>query len=409
MRGKACMDRKSEVGPVRYRIDFRSGVKCISRVNVASLLMIVLMNKMEYATDILKCLLLRLVDKSVISKHPQLMLRRTESVVEKMLTNYMAICMYDYLKEYAGSSLFLLFKAIKHQIEKGLVDAITHDARYSISEERLLHEQISHSVVMLHIVQDDLDEKVQCKVLDWDTISQVKSKILDALFKNTPFSMRPTIHEVDLEWRHGRGGHLILQDEDLTTKTTNGWRRLNTLAHYGVKESAVMSLVARQNDSYNLQYSNKLQPPYNNCTLINIDYSHRLFAPTSSNYTKLPINAPPMRPNAKFKFFESSGDRASRVAGDVTSGFSSASRHVNRTDPWTVVVDDMNSAYVEDTTTVFCFFTTDGYKEAKSVVDWGKGGVSPPSVLSPSFVTCNDQQFVDIFLTLRSGLVAFVI
>uniref|UniRef100_A0A1B0C003 Plexin cytoplasmic RasGAP domain-containing protein n=1 Tax=Glossina palpalis gambiensis TaxID=67801 RepID=A0A1B0C003_9MUSC len=280
------------------------------RVNVASLLMIVLMNKMEYATDILKCLLLRLVDKSVISKHPQLMLRRTESVVEKMLTNYMAICMYDYLKEYAGSSLFLLFKAIKHQIEKGLVDAITHDARYSISEERLLHEQISHSVVMLHIVQDDLDEKVQCKVLDWDTISQVKSKILDALFKNTPFSMRPTIHEVDLEWRHGRGGHLILQDEDLTTKTTNGWRRLNTLAHYGVKESAVMSLVARQNDSYNLQYSNKLQPPYNNCTLINIDYSHRLFAPTSSNYTKLPINTPPMRPNAKFKYFESSGDHA---------------------------------------------------------------------------------------------------
>uniref|UniRef100_A0A1A9VMA1 Plexin cytoplasmic RhoGTPase-binding domain-containing protein n=1 Tax=Glossina austeni TaxID=7395 RepID=A0A1A9VMA1_GLOAU len=227
---------------------------------------------MEYATDILKCLLLRLVDKSVISKHPQLMLRRTESVVEKMLTNYMAICMYDYLKEYAGSSLFLLFKAIKHQIEKGLVDAITHDARYSISEERLLHEQISHSVVVLHIVQDDLDEKIQCKVLDWDTISQVKSKILDALFKNTPFSMRPTIHEVDLEWRHGRGGHLILQDEDLTTKTTNGWRRLNTLAHYGVKESAVMSLVARQNDSYNLQYSNKLQPPYNNCMLINFAY-----------------------------------------------------------------------------------------------------------------------------------------
>lgn len=221
------------------------------------------MNKMEYATEILKCLLLKLIDKSVVSKHPQLMLRRTESVVEKMLTNYMAICMYDYLKEYAGASLFLLFKAIKHQIEKGLVDAITFDARYSLSEEKLLHEQIPHSVVLLHIVQDDLDEKVTCKVLDWDTISQVKSKILDALFKNTPFSMRPSVHEVDLEWRHGRGGHLTLQDEDLTTKTINGWRRLNTLAHYGVKESAVMSLIARQNDNYNTHY-NKLQP-YHNC------------------------------------------------------------------------------------------------------------------------------------------------
>nr|CAI5855263.1 unnamed protein product [Callosobruchus analis] len=222
-----------------------------NKVNVASLLMVVLMNKMEYATDILKSLLLRLIEKSVYTKHPQLMLRRTESVVEKMLTNWMALCMYRYLKDYAGSSLFLLFKAIKHQIEKGLVDAITHDARYSLSEERLLRENVEYSVVTLHIVQDDLDEKVQCKVLDCDTISQVKSKILDALFKNTPFSLRPSIHEVDLEWRHGRGGHLTLQDEDLTTKTICGWKKLNTLAHYGVKESAVMSLISRQNDSFN--------------------------------------------------------------------------------------------------------------------------------------------------------------
>lgn len=121
------------------------------RVNVASLLMVVLMGKMEYATDILKSLLLRLIDKSVGTKHPQLMLRRTESVVEKMLTNWMALCMYSYLKEYTGSSLFLLFKAIKHQIEKGLVDAVTHDARYSLSEERLLREQIDHGIVVSNI------------------------------------------------------------------------------------------------------------------------------------------------------------------------------------------------------------------------------------------------------------------
>lgn len=243
------------------------------KVNVASLVMIVLMNKMEYATDILKSLLLRLIDKSVTSKHPQLMLRRTESVVEKMLTNYMAICMYDYLKEYAGSSLFLLFKAIKHQIEKGLVDAVTHDARYSLSEEKLLRGQIVHNTVCLHVVQDDLDEKVQCKVLDCDTISQVKSKILDALFKNTPFSLRPSIFDVDLEWRHGRGGHLTLQDEDLTSKTNNGWKKLNTLAHYGVKESAIMSLIARQNEGYNIPYSNTKQG-YHNCYYINNSQSH---------------------------------------------------------------------------------------------------------------------------------------
>ncbi|XP_046682902.1 plexin-B isoform X1 [Homalodisca vitripennis] len=252
------------------------------KVNVASLLMVVLMGKMEYATDVLRNLLLRLMDKSVSTKHPQLMLRRTESVVEKMLTNWMALCMYKYLKDYAGSSLFLLYKAIKHQIEKGPVDAVTHDARYSLSEERLLREQIDHGIVTvrllqedpdyekipyqtyqtLHVMQDDADEKIQCKVLDCDTISQVKSKILDALYKNTPFSLRPSIHELDLEWRHGRGGHLTLQDEDLTTKSVCGWRKLNTLAHYGVKESAVMSLIPRQNDGFNAN----CKQPCHNCT-----------------------------------------------------------------------------------------------------------------------------------------------
>jgi plexin A len=111
-------------------------------------------------------------------------------------------------------------------------------------------------------VQEDVDEKIQCKVLDCDTISQVKLKILDALYKNTPYTMRPSIHEIDLEWRHGRGGHLTLQDEDLTTKTVSGWKKINTLAHYGVKESAVMSLIPRQNDSFN----SNCKQPCQNCT-----------------------------------------------------------------------------------------------------------------------------------------------
>ena len=44
------------------------------------------------------------------------MLRRTESIVEKMMTNWLALAMYDYMKDYAGSSLFVLFKAIKFQV-----------------------------------------------------------------------------------------------------------------------------------------------------------------------------------------------------------------------------------------------------------------------------------------------------
>lgn len=73
---------------------------CVSRVlrcSLASLLTIALHGKLEYYTSIMKDLLVDLIDASA-SKNPKLMLRRTESVVEKMLTNWMSICMYSYLK-----------------------------------------------------------------------------------------------------------------------------------------------------------------------------------------------------------------------------------------------------------------------------------------------------------------------
>ncbi|XP_068214934.1 plexin-B isoform X1 [Palaemon carinicauda] len=258
------------------------------KVNVASLLTVLLMGRMEYLTEVLRCLMLRLVSAAAATKHPQLMLRRTESVVEKMLTNWMALCMYGYLKGDAGTALFLLYKAIKHQVEKGPVDAVTHDARYSLSEERLLREQVDFNPVTIHLLHDDphyekipyqttystlamyaeeYEEKVQVKVLDCDTISQVKAKILDALYRNTPHSLRPSVHEVDLEWRHGRAGRVTLNDEDRSTLPgVGGWRRINTLAHYGVRDSAVMALIPRQNDSFSsnctgyYSYANSVSP-----------------------------------------------------------------------------------------------------------------------------------------------------
>ena len=132
------------------------------------------------------------------------------------------------------------------------MDQCSQDARYSLSEDRLLREPVSASLVRCSVLQDELEEEVVVRVLDCDSISQVKSKILDAVYKNTPFSLRPTVDEVDLEWRCGQyqGGQIILQDLDITSKIeSSGWRKINTLAHYGVKEAVVVSLVARQVDS----------------------------------------------------------------------------------------------------------------------------------------------------------------
>ena len=39
---------------------------------------------------------------------------------------------------------------------------------------------------------------------------------------------------VSSEWRQGRMARVVLQDEDITTKIENDWKRLNTLMHYQV-------------------------------------------------------------------------------------------------------------------------------------------------------------------------------
>uniref|UniRef100_A0A670JDZ1 Plexin A4 n=1 Tax=Podarcis muralis TaxID=64176 RepID=A0A670JDZ1_PODMU len=238
------------------------------RGNVASLIMTVLQSKLEYATDVLKQLLADLIDKNLESKnHPKLLLRRTESVAEKMLTNWFTFLLYKFLKECAGEPLFSLFCAIKQQMEKGPIDAITGEARYSLSEDKLIRQQIDYKTLPYPLILSPTHNPLQVlscvnpdnvnspeipvKILNCDTITQVKEKILDAIFKNVPCSHRPKAADMDLEWRQASGARMILQDEDLTTKIENDWKRLNNLAHYQVPDGSVVALVSKQVTAYN--------------------------------------------------------------------------------------------------------------------------------------------------------------
>lgn len=81
----------------RHSIDKATTPHAPHRCSLASLLTIALHGKLEYYTSIMKELLVDLIDASA-AKNPKLMLRRTESVVEKMLTNWMSICMYSCLR-----------------------------------------------------------------------------------------------------------------------------------------------------------------------------------------------------------------------------------------------------------------------------------------------------------------------
>lgn len=235
------------------------------RVNVASLIMITLQSKLEYCTDILKTLLAELIEKCIDGKsHPKLLLRRTESVAEKMLSAWFTFLLHKFLKECAGEPLYMLFQALKSQVDKGPVDAITHEARYSLSEEKLIRQLIEYkqmsifaSMAQPPIFCNQLDnmtsENVPVKVLDCDTISQVKEKILDTIYRACSYSQRPKRDEVDLEWRTGSSGRVILYDEDSTSKSDSEWKKVNTLHHYRVPDGAFLSLVSKQQSSnYNL-------------------------------------------------------------------------------------------------------------------------------------------------------------
>lgn len=278
------------------------------RVNVASLIMVTLQSKMEYCTAILKTLLAELIEKCIDGKsHPKLLLRRTESVAEKMLSSWFTFLLYKFLKECAGEPLYLLYFAIKHQVEKGPVDEITHEARYSLSEEKLIRQQIDYKQLTIYVTVNPsmapnlygmlpyenaggtypfpgvqppppppppmsiisaggmsppgaqpiqhlygqnayasvpTADYIEVKVLDCDTISQVKEKALDTIYRGVPHSMRPFREdELDLEWRTGQQGKITLLNEDQTSRVSGEWRRLNTLAHYKVSDNAYLMLV----------------------------------------------------------------------------------------------------------------------------------------------------------------------
>uniref|UniRef100_A0A665TBD2 Plexin-A1 n=1 Tax=Echeneis naucrates TaxID=173247 RepID=A0A665TBD2_ECHNA len=159
--------------------------------------------------------------------------------------------------ECAGEPLFMLYCAMKQQMEKGPIDAITGEARYSLSEDKLIRQQIDYKTLTLHCVNPENENapEVTVKSLNCDTVTQVKEKLLDAVYKGTPYSQRPKASDMDLEWRQGRMARIILQDEDVTTKIDNDWKRLNTLAHYQVTDGSVIALVPKQNSAYNISNS----------------------------------------------------------------------------------------------------------------------------------------------------------
>ncbi|CAE1230873.1 PLXNA [Acanthosepion pharaonis] len=153
---------------------------------------------------------------------------------------------FDFLSLNLDFIFFL--SAMKQQVSKGPVDAISSEAKYSLSEDKLIRQQIEFKILTINVCDREQYNQpyVPVKVLDCDTITHVKEKILDAIYKNAPFSTRPAKENLDLEWRVSPNEQLILNDEDTTSKIEGDLKRLNTLSHYKVNDGAFMALEHKQ-------------------------------------------------------------------------------------------------------------------------------------------------------------------
>ncbi|XP_038061896.1 plexin-B-like [Patiria miniata] len=227
--------------------------------SIASLLTVIMIleNKLVYMTDIMITLMTQLIENAADSNRTRQLFCRTESILEKLLSNWVALCLYDQLKNHTAYPLFVLYRAIKYRSEHGPIDLITGRSRFSLNYDKLLQEDVKYSPITLVVL---IDEKMhvtkEVKVLDVDTISQVKEKILDVVYGNQPYSSRPSANEVSLEWRQGKSGKLILTDED-TRPLTDKWRRVNTLQVFCVRDNDLVALVEKQ-DVPNARFSDSI-------------------------------------------------------------------------------------------------------------------------------------------------------
>jgi plexin A len=144
-----------------------------------------------------------------------------------------------------------LFKAVKAQLEKGPIDVITGEARYSLSEQKLIRQQLDVQVINATVESPDTEDGLQIpvKLLNCDSISQAKEKMLDTVYKNVPVSQRPQLTAIDIEYRKSPTQCVILRDEDGSNMVEYGWRRINTLDHYNITDRAIFRLVPRPEKS----------------------------------------------------------------------------------------------------------------------------------------------------------------
>ncbi|XP_063165401.1 plexin-C1 [Candoia aspera] len=221
----------------------------------ASFLTIALQTNLVYLTNILEVLTRDLMEQSS-NIQPKLMLRRTESVVEKLLTNWMSVCLSGFLRETVGEPFYLLVTTLNQRIIKGPVDVITCKALYTLNEDWLLWQAPEFSTVVLNVVFENIQENeaegtgqnIQVKVLDCDSIGQAKEKMLQAFLNKNGSLYGLQLREMGLTLESGSQTKELLDVDGSSVILENGITKLNTIGHYEISDGATIKVFKKKQD-----------------------------------------------------------------------------------------------------------------------------------------------------------------
>ncbi|XP_030576205.1 plexin-C1 [Archocentrus centrarchus] len=216
---------------------------------VASLLTVALHSNLLYLTEVMEVLLKDLMQKSS-NAQPKLLLRRTESIVEKLLTNWMSICLYGFLRETVGQHLFLMVSALTQQIAKGPVDCVTERALYTLSEDWLLWQAQDFSSLKLKVLfavgtDGEVSEPLEVNALSCDTVEQVKEKILSTFKAKFGFPYNIPLRDVCIQYEKN-GSFVPLEEVDASSEVIGEVTMLNTLKHYKVDDGGTIKVLSKK-------------------------------------------------------------------------------------------------------------------------------------------------------------------
>jgi len=227
----------------------------LQKGELASLLAVTFYDDLPYFTRVMLQLLADVV-KAQASKNPKLLLRRSASVVEKMVSHWLSITMYDeYIYEQSGKPLFLLTKAIHYLVNLAPWDLTSDKAINSLNEITLLNQNIEYTTIELNasIQGSETGETIvsskPIKLLNIDTITQAKSKIIEGLFSEKPYSEQPKPSELEMiilrthEYENEKQS--VLNDVDKTSEVDGNNVKINTLQHYNVLNTDTLLLKPR--------------------------------------------------------------------------------------------------------------------------------------------------------------------